>query len=145
MSASSLPPAAGLGSCQFVSAPGAAAGGRATVRSAAAIPQAFACRSTTLGSPYSTGRHSARTAGSSAAFMLISGPIPAGSPVAMAMMGSVSVMRDHIRLHRTHKRLSRRPPFRAAFDLQQCRRTAKVRYDGEDKMDDLVPVLEDLI
>src|SRR3569832_512144 len=116
--------------------------GRASTRIAAPMPQAGAWRATTVGSPNSTGRHNARTPGSSAAFMLISGPMPAGSPVAMAMMGSVSVIRDHIRLDRAHERLSRLPPFRVAFDLQECRRNSR-RLRGS--MDDLRPVLEDLI
>src|SRR3569833_547212 len=116
--------------------------GRSITRIGAAIPQALAWRATTVGSPNSSGRHNARTPGSSAAFMLISGPMPAGSPVAMAMMGSVAGIRDHIRLHRAHERLSRLLPFRVAYDLQECRRDSR-RLRGS--MDDLRPVLEDLI
>ena len=48
-------------------------------------PQARACRSTTPGSLTTIGWQASRTAGSSAALRLISGPMPAGSPVAMAI------------------------------------------------------------
>src|SRR5262249_2666172 len=58
---------------------------RATVCRLALMPDALACRSKSAGSLSRIGRHTARTAGSSAAFSAISGPIPAGSPVAMAM------------------------------------------------------------
>ncbi len=72
----------------------------ATTRKLTAIPQALACRSTTRASLATIGLQAARTLGSSAALRLISGPMPAGSPVAMAifalsrgMTGSWSIFR----------------------------------------------------
>src|ERR1051325_100202 len=50
-------------------------------------PQARACSSSTARSPTSTGRQRSSTAGSRAALSEISGPMPAGSPVAMATLG----------------------------------------------------------
>src|SRR5262245_59372262 len=48
---------------------------------------ACAWRTSRLGSVTSSGRQTARTPGSSAGLSAISGPMPAGSPVAMAMIG----------------------------------------------------------
>ena len=60
---------------------------RSTACSSALMPQALAWRSMIPTSLTRIGLHAARTAGSSAALRLISGPMPAGSPVAMAILG----------------------------------------------------------
>ena len=74
---------------------------RSITCSSAAMPQALACREITPGSLTRTGWQAARTAGSSAALRLISGPMPAGSPVAMAIFAFISLPRhqrgvDHV-------------------------------------------------
>src|ERR1700730_13571008 len=51
------------------------------------MPAAVACCFSTIGSPTTRGRHVCLTRASSAALRLISGPMPAGSPVAIAMRG----------------------------------------------------------
>src|SRR5215218_6447614 len=58
---------------------------RPIARMAGSRPHARACRSITPISLTTIGRQALRTAGSSAALRLISGPMPAGSPVAMAI------------------------------------------------------------
>src|SRR6188472_1597412 len=58
---------------------------RSITRKASCRPQACACRSSTPISLTTIGWQALRTAGSSAALRLISGPMPAGSPVAMAI------------------------------------------------------------
>src|SRR5262245_16821796 len=68
-----------------------ASAGRAIACRSAAMPQAAACRCSTPASPTRSGLHAARTAGSRAALRLISGPMPAGSPTAMAMVGLSSM------------------------------------------------------
>jgi hypothetical protein len=50
------------------------------------MPQALEWRAMTIGSLTTIGLQAARTVGSSAALTLISGPIPAGSPVAIAII-----------------------------------------------------------
>ncbi len=61
----------------------------ATTLSRGESPAALACISTAAGSPTSSGRATPPvTRASSAALSAISGPIPAGSPVAMAMRGN---------------------------------------------------------
>src|SRR3954469_863954 len=55
-------------------------------------PQACACAVSTPRSPTSNGRHIARATGSSAALREISGPMPEGSPVAMATVGSMAAI-----------------------------------------------------
>src|SRR6266540_536069 len=62
-----------------------ASAARATTRSSAAMRQAAACRFSTPASPTTIALQALRTAGSSAALRLISGPMPAGSPAAMAI------------------------------------------------------------
>src|SRR6516162_2931668 len=71
-----------------------ASAARATTRSSAAMRQAAACRFSTPASPTTIALQAWRTAGSSAAFRLTSGPMPAGSPAAMAIR-VLSRMRGH--------------------------------------------------
>ena len=74
----------GIGTSSTAS-PGAVASlGSRIGTSLAVMFAACAWRAITLASPTTIGRQMACTAGSSAAFRLISGPMPAGSPVAMA-------------------------------------------------------------
>ena len=54
-------------------------------------PHASACRSITPRSLTTMGRQTLRTAGSSAAFRLTSGPMPVGSPVAMAIFAPLLI------------------------------------------------------
>jgi hypothetical protein len=51
------------------------------------MPHALAWRASRAGSLTTIGLQASRTAGSSAALRLISGPMPAGSPLAMAILG----------------------------------------------------------
>ena len=53
----------------------------------AGSPHAFACRSSNIGSLTRIGVQRWRTDGSSAALIEISGPMPAASPVAIAIFG----------------------------------------------------------
>src|SRR6516165_1847148 len=71
-----------------------ASAARATTRSSAAMRQAAACRFSTPASPTTIALQALRTAGSRAALRLISGPMPAGSPAAMAIR-VLSRMRGH--------------------------------------------------
>ena len=56
------------------------------LRESALIPHALAWRSSKAGSQTRIGSQAARTAGSSAAFSAISGPMPAGSPTGIAIL-----------------------------------------------------------
>src|SRR5262245_25897721 len=69
-----------------------------TATPSALSPHARACRASTAGSHTTIGSHAARTCGSSAAFRLISGPMPAGSPAAMAIFGLPVCLRSMRRL-----------------------------------------------
>src|SRR3954471_23701170 len=60
---------------------------------------ACACAVSTPRSPTSTGRHIPRATGSSAALREISGPMPEGSPVAMATVGSMAAILAAAREH----------------------------------------------
>src|SRR6516162_11423203 len=71
-----------------------ASAARPITRSSAAMAQAAAWRSSTPASPTTIGLQALRTAGSSAALRLTSGPMPAGSPAAMAIR-VLSRMRGH--------------------------------------------------
>src|SRR2546428_2464285 len=79
-----------------------ASAARATTRSSAAMAQAAACRVSTPASPTTIALQALRTAGSSAALRLISGPMPAGSPAAMAIR-VLSRMLDTRLLYRWHR------------------------------------------
>src|SRR5262249_10521127 len=67
---------------------------RVITRSSPGVAQAAAWRSSTPASPTTIALQALRTAGSSAALRLISGPMPAGSPAAMAIR-VLSRMRGH--------------------------------------------------
>src|SRR5258708_14933282 len=73
-----------------------AASMRSKARMRGLRPHARACSSSTPRSPTRSGWHTASTRGSSAAFSATSGPIPAGSPVAMAMRGRVILVRSDL-------------------------------------------------
>src|SRR5262252_7838642 len=71
-----------------------ASAARVITRSSAAVAQAAAWRFNMPASPTTIALQALRTAGSSAALRLISGPMPAGSPAAMAIR-VLSRMRGH--------------------------------------------------
>src|SRR5262249_53261718 len=74
---------------------------RSTTLRSALMPHDSACRSSSRASLTSRGRQASRTASSSAVLRLISGPMPAGSPVAIAMTPAVRIRPA---LHPRHQR-----------------------------------------
>src|SRR5215470_12134778 len=94
--------ASGCGQSMRLRLLSAASATAAIARSSALMAQAAAWRSITRRSQNRIGVHAARTSASSAALRPISGPIPAGSPAAMAMigfsrMGAASLLPGHQR------------------------------------------------
>src|SRR6516162_11142121 len=124
-----------------------ASAARATTRSSAAMRQAAAWRSSTPASLTTSGLQALRTAGSSAALRLISGPMPAGSPMAIAII-VLSLMGTPACLYRWH-----RANAREAFLLPRHQRRvdhirnalAANRPDGEIHVFEPEPVRRDLL
>src|SRR5262249_37198740 len=101
---------------------------RATTRSLAAMRQAAACRFSTPASPTTIALQAWRTAGSSAALRLTSGPMPAGSPAAMAIR-VLSRMRGHPASISAASHRCARGPFTSTGKAKRGCRRARPRQE----------------